>query len=64
MKKNRTNKKLHIRALKFVLMLVFVVVGFSATLHSEVEAASKKMKLSATSKKLEIKMEESAEDNG
>ena len=45
-------------------MLVFVVVGFSATLHSEVEAASKKMKLSATSKKLEIKMEESAEDNG
>ena len=43
MKKNRTNKKLHIRALTFVLMLVFVVVGFSATLHSEVEAASKKM---------------------
>ena len=35
-------------------MLVFVVVGFSATLHSEVEAASKKMKLSATSKKLDI----------
>ena len=54
MKKNRTNKKLHIRALTFVLMLVFVVVGFSATLHSEVEAASKKMKLSATSKKLDI----------
>lgn len=54
MKKNRTNKKLHIRALKFVLMLVFVVVGFSATLHSEVEAASKKMKLSATSKKLDV----------
>lgn len=54
MKKNRTNKKLHIRALTFVLMLVFVVVGFSATLHSEVEAASKKMKLSATSKKLDV----------
>lgn len=54
MKKNRTNKKLHIRALTFVLMLVFVVVGFSATSHSEVEAASKKMKLSATSKKLDI----------
>lgn len=54
MKKNRTNKKLHIRVLTFVLMLVFVVVGFSATLHSEVEAASKKMKLSATSKKLDI----------
>ena len=43
-----------IRALTFVLMLVFVVVGFSATSHSEVEAASKKMKLSATSKKLDI----------
>lgn len=54
MKKNRTNKKLHIRALTFVLMLVFVVVGFSATLHSEVEAASKKMKLSATSKMLDV----------
>ena len=54
MKKNRTNKKLHIRALTFVLMLVFVVVGFFATLHSEVEAASKKMKLSATSKKLDV----------
>lgn len=54
MKKNRTNKKLHIRALTFVLMLVFVVVGFSATSHSEVEAASKKMKLSATSKKLDV----------
>ena len=54
MKKNRTNKKLHIRALTFVLMLVFVVVGFSATLHSEVEAASIKMKLSATSKKLDV----------
>ena len=54
MKKNRTNKKLHIRALTFVLMLVFVVAGFSATSHSEVEAASKKMKLSATSKKLDV----------
>ena len=54
MKKNRTNKKLHIRALTFVLMLVFVVVGFSTTSHSEVEAASKKMKLSATSKKLDV----------
>lgn len=54
MKKNRTNKKLHIRALTFVLMLVFVVVGFSAISHSEVEAASKKMKLSATSKKLDV----------
>lgn len=54
MKKNRTNKKLHIRALTFVLMLVFVVVGFSTTSHSEVEAASKKMKLSATSKKMDV----------
>lgn len=54
MKKNTTNRKSHFRTLTLMLVLVLIAVAIPATSHSEVEAASKKMKLSATSKKLDI----------
>lgn len=53
MKKIKT-KKSHFRTLTLMLVLVLIAVAIPATSHSEVEAASKKMKLSATSKKLDI----------
>ena len=53
MKKIKT-KKSHFRTLALMLVLVLIAVAIPATSHSEVEAASKKMKLSATSKKLDI----------